>query len=145
MPVLRQLFTKFRKRRLIHHLNSSEKHLAAGGPFTQSPLQPSSKDVESDLIPSPFSTASNLSPRADTKRESVSESKPSLTPSIASRSGRIGSSAERLHGIKDDQIVKARESNRKREEMYRSELTLGNPAVLGYSCDIEAGPPKLRT
>ena len=85
---------------------------------------------------------SNFERKDGTKFEVDSENKSSPTFSIASRLGRMSLMAEKEHGSEDPQNAKASKCNRQREEKRDKLLTLGNPAMLGYKCEIEGGSPK---
>ena len=88
---------------------------------------------------------SNFERKGGTRLEVDSENKSSPTFSIASRLGRMSWTAEKEQGAEDSRNTKASKCSRQREEKRDTMLTLGNPAVLGYSCEIEGGSPKLRT
>lgn len=71
-----------------------------------------------------------------------------LKVSIVSLFRPMSSSAEEVHGVKGFQDAEAKgynakERNKNWEERRESGPTLGNHAVLGYSCKIEAGSPNL--
>ena len=88
---------------------------------------------------------SNFERKGGTRLEVDSENKSSPTFSIASRLGRMSWTAEKEQGAEDSRNVKASKCGRQSEEKRDKMLTLGNPAMLGYSCEIEGGSPKLRT
>lgn len=142
MPVLRQLFINIRKRRATHHSHSSEAPFREGDNTNGSPLHPSVEDVESDYIPSLSSPVSNFERKDGSKLEIDSENKSSPTFSIASRLGRMSLMAEKERGSEDSRNATASKCSRQREEKRDKLLTLGNPAMLGYKCEIEGGSPK---
>ena len=75
----------------------------------------------------------------------TNENKSSPTFSIASRLGRMSLTAEKEQRAENSPNAKGSTGNRQWEEKRNKMLTLGNPAMLGYSCEIEGGSPKIRT
>ena len=96
-------------------------------------------------MPSASSPVSNFERKGGTRLEVDSGNKSSPTFSIASRLGRMSWTAEKEQGAEDSRNVKASKCGRQSEEKRDRMLTLGNPAMLGYSCEIEGGSPKPRT
>ena len=143
IPALRQFIISFRKLRSTQHSHSSEKSFEAGDHLTRSPLHPSTEDMETGHIPSMNSSAGAFTARADTSRQASSGSKSSPTPSVGSPLGHVSLSVEKQHGVEDHPNTRAKASQWKWEERRESRPTLGHPAVLGYSCEIGAGSPKL--
>ena len=91
------------------------------------------------------SPVSSFERKRGTKLEVDGENKASPTFSIASRLGRVSLTAEKEQGAEDCPNAKGSTGNRQWEEKRDKLLTLGNPAMLGYSCEIEGGSPKIRT
>ena len=155
MPALRQFFTMLSERRNARHLASSEKPFAGAKPFITSPLSPPIEYRQSDHITPPDSAlSSNFTDKRHAQQEIDKEDNPSPTLSIASRLGHMSSTPvsptlsivsrlERLHGAKDGHKEQTVRYKKKWEERRASRPTLGNPAVLGYSCDISS--PKFAT
>ena len=88
---------------------------------------------------------SSFERKRGTKLEVDSENKSSPTFSIASRLGRMSWTAEKEQGAEDSRKAKGTTCDREWEEKRDKVQTLGNPAMLGYSCEIEGGSPKSRT
>ena len=143
MPVLWQLFTIFRKQRNPHYSHSSEQPFRGGDRLIRSPLHPSIEDTESDNVTSSGSPISNFESRGGMNSEVDSENKSGPTFSFASRLGRWSLTAEKEQGDENSRNTKA--SSRQWDEKRDRVLTLGNPAMLGYSSEIEGGSPKLRS
>ena len=147
MPVLRQLFTDFRKRRNPQDSHSSQRPFRAGDNPNNSPLLPSSiENIGSDYIPPSLSSPrSTLRSKGRTKSEIDSENKSSPTFSITSRFGRMSLTVEREVGVEECRDTKGNRGAGQEQAKHDSVATLGNPAMLGYSCEIEGGSPKLRS
>ena len=145
IPVLRQLFTNLSKRRNPRYSHSSEAPFRGGDHLNRSPVHPSVEDVGSDHVPSSSSPVSTFKRKGGTEVEVESENKYSPTFSIASRLGRMSLSAEKGQGAEGSRNAKASKGSRQWEEKRDKLITLGNPAVLGYSCEIEGGSSGHRT
>ena len=144
IPVLSQLLTIFSDRQNPHFSHSSDELFRRGDHSNRSPLQPSVEDVGSH-IQSLGSSVSTFEKRGGTKGAAESENKPSPTFSIASRLGRMSLLAEKGQGAEDSRNARTSKGSRQWEERRDRLSTLGNPAVLGYSCEIEGGSPKSGT
>ena len=143
MPVLRQLFTDFKKRRNPQDSHSSERPFRGGDNPSGSPLHPSIENAERDpnsSLNSPTSTT--FDSKKGAKSEIDSENKSSPTFSITSRFGRMSLTAEQELGAEDCPNAKTNRCSRQSQAKHDSLVTLGNPAMLGYSCEIEGGSPK---
>ena len=156
MPALRQLFTMFNKKRNARHSASSEKPFAgektfAGAePFITSPLSSPMDHRHSDQITPPDSaSSSNLTDKRHTQQTIDTKNKSSPTLSIATRFSRmsltpasptlsIASQLEKLQGTKDSHKEQTVGYKKKWEDRRGSRPTLGNSAVLGYTCEISS-------
>lgn len=145
MPALNQLLLVFKSTPKAQRSHCSERPFAGANHFITSPLSPSFDDMRSEQIPSPDPSVSIFAEKMDSQQEVENENKSSPTIGIPSRLARTGMSCEERHGVKHHQDAKAKECNKKWEERRESRPTLGNSAVLGYSCEIEGGSPKLTT
>ena len=149
-PALRQLFTVFKLQRNVQRSHSSERPFAGANHFITSPLRTSFEGMQFegmqfDKTPSLDSPVSNITEQMEPKQKVDSANKVSPTTSMTWRLGCLSLSAEKLQGVKEDHNAKARECTEKWEERRESMPTLGNLAVLGYSCEIEGGSPRLET
>ena len=145
MPILRQLLPNSDKRRNARYSHSSQGLIKGGDHSNGSPPHPSVGEVESDQSPASSSPVSTLERNGGPKFEVDSEIKSSPTSSIASRLGRMSLTADNEQGAEDSRSARRSRCSRQWEAKHHSMLTLGNPAALGYSCDIEGGSPKSRT
>ena len=145
MPALNQLLVVFKSSPKAQQSAGSERPFAGANHFITSPLPPSTDDTRSDGIPSPDPSVSIFAEKMDSQQELENENKSSPAIGFPSRLARTGMSCEERHDVKHHQNAKARECNKKWEERRESRPTLGNAAVLGYSCKIEGGSPKLTT
>ena len=160
MPALRQFFTMFNKKCNAGHSASSEKPIAGEKPFTgenpfaganpfiTSPLSPPMDPRHSDQITPPDSASSNFTEKRP-QQTTGNEDYQSPTLSIASRLSRmslipasptlsIASRLEKLQGAKDSKNEQTVRYKKKWEDRRGSRPTLGNSAVLGYSCEISS-------
>ena len=145
MPALNQISIVFKSTPKAQRSHCSERPFAGANHFITSRLAPSTDDMRSDQIPSPDPSVSVFAEKIDSQQEVENENKSSPTTGIPSRLVCTDVSCEERHGFKHRQDAKARECNKKWEERRASMPTLGNLAVLGYSCEIEGGSPKLTT
>ncbi|KAM0800187.1 hypothetical protein BDR22DRAFT_852076 [Usnea florida] len=173
MPALRQFFTMSNKKCNAGHSASSEKPFAGekpsagekpftgenpfagANPFITSPLSPPTDPRHSEQITPPDSaSSSNITEKRHTQQTTGNEDYQSPTLSIASRLSRmslipasptlsIASRLEKLQGAKDSQNEQTVRYKKKWEDRRGSRPTLGNSAVLGYSCEISS--PKSST
>lgn len=161
IPAFRQLFTVFKKHRNTQHSHTSEKPFAGANPFITSPLSPLTEEEQTGHIPFPNSPVSSITKTMEIKLETDNGNTSSPTTSMVPRLELINLPTEKAHRGKGQKIAKAkecneisgcnrkwecnkkRECNKKWEQRRESRPTLGNLAVLGYSCNIEGGSPKL--
>lgn len=99
--------------------------------------------MRSYQIPSPDPSVSTFAEKMDSPREVENQTIPDPTIDIASRPAGTGVSGGELHGVKDQEDSKAKECTKAWEEKHESRPTLGNLALLGYSCEVEGGSRKL--
>ena len=143
MPALFQLLTVFKKNPKTQQSHSSMRPFAGANHFITSPLGQSINDPRSDQISSPDPSVSTFAEKMDSPREVENQNKSSPTIGIASRPAHTGMSGGELHGGKQHQDAKSRECTKAWEKRRESRSALGNLAVLGYSCEVEGGSPKL--
>ena len=156
MPALRQFFTMFNKKRNARHSASSEQPLAGEKPFAgvkpfiTSPLSPPVEHRHSDHVNPPDSASSSkFIEKRHTQQTIDNENNPRPTLSIATRLSRmsltptsptlsIASQLEKLQGAKDSHKEQTVGCKKKWEDRRGSRPTLGNSAVLGYTCEISS-------
>lgn len=148
MPSLRQFFTVVKKQHSSRHSHSSEKPFRRGSPFIASPLSPSTDNTQSDHIPSLDSPVSTVAEKMEKQQDADKGNNSSPTMSIVSRFRPMSFSGEKVHGVNGHQDAEAKECNAKDcnkdwEQRRESRPTLGNHAILGYSCKIEGGSSNL--
>ena len=145
MPAMRQFFIFFRKRRNLQLSYSSEKPFGVAHHSYCSPKNPSTEDTCSLHDPStdPPTSSSAAKPAMMPELDSPNTSDPTFSLSFWQQ--RMKSSAKRLQENEHLREAEERAKERMKLEKRESRPASGDPAVLNYSCDIEARSPDLGT